>query len=182
MNFSTYLPILVALGLVILPELSKNSAQGCCNQSCACTPQCCCPEPNPCLPDTNMCTHGQQCMPSVNSCLQMSVDLCGVKFKNSPEDICCCRLWELQSLTDNGYETWRRDPAAVSARFMQSCFIDPCFRGCPPYFAGECKSCDKTYIVLGVGCVGKMIFELCQPAKIGSEGIWIVTRYGKYNN
>ena len=185
MNPSTYLPILLALGLVILFEQTGNNSC-----SCSCTNNNYCntvrSNHNPCnsysCPDDTPvgCENGGSAM--ITRCGESSVDLAGVRFKNSPEEFCPCQLQEIQDLVDNGYETWRLDPVAVSARFMQNCFIDDCFRGLPSYLAGKCRCCDKTYVVLGVGCAGKMIFELCQPVKQGECGIWIVTRYGKYNN
>lgn len=167
MDTSTFLPILVALGLLILPELRRNG--GCSTNSTCASP--------------TVQQNGEGiCSPSVTRCGDTNVNLSGVRFHPSPEEFCPCRLQELQDLADNGYEAWRLDPVAVSARFMQNCFIDPCFRGYPSYLAGKCRCCDKTYVVLGVGCAGKMIFELCQPVKQGECGIWIVTRYGKYEN
>lgn len=178
MDISTFLPILIALGVLIVS--GSRSTSPCVESSCntvrpscsGCNPPAC-PDPAPCG-----CENGGSAV--TTRCSDGNVDLRGVRFRNSPEDYCPCRLQELQDLTDNGYETWRTDPVAVAARFMQSCFIDPCFRGYPPYLAGKCRTCDKTYVVLGVGCAGKMIFELCQPVKQGECGIWIVTRYGRY--
>lgn len=182
MELSTFLPILIALGIIILPELSGNrscsfnTSNGCDtvrpqNSGCNC---------NTCHDDCRRgCENGGS--PVVKSCGDSNVDICGVRFKNSPEEYCPCKLQELQDLVDNGYETWRLDPVSVAARFMQNCFIDQSFRGYPAYLAGKCRTCDKVYVVLGVGCAGKMIFELCQPVKQGECGIWIVTRYGKYD-
>ncbi len=176
MDFSTVLPILLALGLIILPELRNQN-------SCSCQPSCntvrcdkgCIP---PTCPERVGCENGGSCI--TTRCNEGNVDLCGVKFKKSPEEYCPCKLQELQDLADNGYESWRLDPVAVSARFMQNCFIDECFRGYPSYHVASCRCCDKAYVVLGVGCAGKMIFELCQPVKQGNGGIWIVKGYAKY--
>ncbi len=184
MDISTFLPILLALGLILISERSENNSACSCNSYNSCntvrTPNNPCNSPN-CPDNTPMgCENGGS--PITIRCNEGNVDLNGVRFKNSPEDFCPCRLQELQDLADNGYETWRLDPTAVAARFMQNCFIDECFRGYPSYLAGKCRCCDKTYVVLGVGCAGRMIFELCQPVKQGECGIWIVTRYGRYNN
>lgn len=165
MNFSTYLPILLALGLVILPELSGGKGGNCrCQQSCK---------------TSYGCDSGNSAV--TVRCNDGCVDLKGIRFQR-PEQECPCTLNELQDLADNGYEAWRLDPVATAARFMQSCFIDQCFRGQPSYLAGKCCCCNKTYVVLGVNCAGKMIFELCQPVKQGENGIWTVTGYAKYYN
>lgn len=184
MDFSTFLPILLALGLLIIPELSGNKGSGCCNSDNSCNTvrnrNSGCSSPY-CEDNTPVgCENGGSA--TLTRCNENNVDLCGVRFKNSPEEFCPCRLQELQDLADNGYEVWRTDPVAVAARFMQNCYIDQCFRGLPSYLAGSCRCCDKTYVVLGVTCAGCMIFELCQPVKQGECGIWIVTRYGKYDN
>ena len=180
MDTSTFLPVLAALGLLIISELKKqptnmNGEGGCNTVYASGVGRHVCPDDTP-----RGCENGGSA--TVTCCNEGNVNLCGVKFKPSPEEFCPCRLQELQDLVDNGYEAWRLDPAAVSARFMQNCFIDSCFRGYPSYLAGKCRTCDKTYVVLGVGCAGKMIFELCQPVKQGECGIWIVTRYGKYES
>ncbi len=187
MDLSTYLPILLALGLIIIPELSsQKSSCGCssCN-SCGSCSGCNTVRPhNGCgMPGCNDMPIGCENGGSAISkrCIDGNVDICGIRFKNSPEQFCPCELQEIQDLVDNGYETWRLDPASVAARFMQNCFIDDSFRGYPAYVYGKCRSCDKTYVVLGVACAGKMIFELCQPVKKGECGIWIVTRYAKYD-
>lgn len=181
MDTSTFLPILVALGLLIIPELKKGSSCGCGD---SCRTNGCNTVYSPCSGCNSNTPVGYENGGSaiVTRCNEGNVDLCGVSFKPSPEEFCPCRLQELQDLADNGYEAWRLDPVAVAARFMQNCFIDACFRGYPSYLAGKCRTCDKTYVVLGVGCAGKMIFELCQPVKQGECGIWIVTRYAKYDN
>lgn len=178
MDFSTYLPILLLLGVALLPELSSSK-----RAECACTCNSCTSESKLCGCG---CEKGAEVMPSchtsVTQCNNMCVNISGVRFKNSPEELCPCEIMELQSLADNGYETWRLDPVATAARFSKNCFIDQCFRQSPVYLAGTCRTCDRTYVVLGAGCCGKMIFELCQPAKQGEGGIWKVTRYGKYSD
>lgn len=183
MDSATLLPILLALGLIIIPELSGKNSSCACNTSGSCNTI----QPRNSGYNCNTCHDNPPCgcenggSAVVTRCNEGNVDLCGVRFKNSPEEFCPCRLQDLQDLADNGYEAWRLDPVSVAARFMQNCFIDECFRGYPSYLAGKCRTCDKTYVVLGVGCAGKMIFELCQPVKQGECGIWIVTRYGRYN-
>lgn len=173
MDFSTFLPILIGLGLIILPELSSGS-----NSSAPCRKVCCAQRKCPCEEDNNPCLTGS----TVTPCSQNEVNLCGIRWKNSPCQTPDCQLCEAQSLVDSGFENWRTDPVAVATRFMQNCFIDDCFRGYPTYLAGKCTCSDKTYVVLGVTCAGKMIFELCQPVKEGCDGIWEVTRYGEYCN
>lgn len=182
MDISTLLPILLALGLLIVPELrSGNNSCGYTESSCNTVRPACSGCNPPVCPDNAPvgCENGGPAI--VKRCNEGNVDISGVRFRRSPEEYCPCRLQELQDLADNGYETWRLDPVSVAARFMQNCFIDECFRGYPAYLAGKCRTCDKMYVVLGVGCAGKMIFELCQPVKQGECGIWIVTRYGNYN-
>lgn len=166
MDITTILPVLLALGLIILPELNQNSSSPC--------RRVCCPTPCDC-PDTDPCLTGA----TVTSCNQNDVNLCGIRWENAPQ-VCDCQLCEAQSSVDAGFEQWRLDPVSVATRFMNNCFIDDCFRGYPTYLAGKCSCCDKTYVVLGVSCAGKMIFELCQPVNQGSKGIWEVVRYGKY--
>ena len=167
MNFSTLLPVLIGLGLVIVPELSSSSScrKVCCNG-------CCGEETAP----SNPCLSG----PSVTPCALNNVNLSGIHWKKAPKESCDCQLCEAQALVDSGFESWRLDPVAVASRFMQNCFIDECFRGYPTYLAGKACHCDKTYVVLGVSCAGRMIFELCQPVNQGAKGIWEVNRYGRY--
>ncbi|MBQ7896957.1 MAG: hypothetical protein IJ323_00895 [Clostridia bacterium] len=170
MNCSTLLPLLIGLGLIIFPELNSSSSSPC--RKVCCTPrECPCDDSNPCLTGA-----------TVTPCSQNEVCLCGIRWKDSPCQTCDCQLCEEQGLVDSGFENWRTDPVAVATRFMQNCFIDDCFRGYPTYLAGKCTCADKTYVVLGVTCAGKMIFELCQPVKEGSDGIWEVTRYADYCN
>ena len=164
MNLSIYLPVLLALGLIIIPELSGKGNRG----------ECCCSK-NSCTPPD--CECGQSAV--TVRCNDGNVDLTGVRFKRVPEE-CCCKYRELQELADNGYETWRLDPVATAARFMQGCCVEESFRGHPSYLAGKCRCCNKTYVVLGVNCAGRMIFELCQPVKQGEDGIWTVTGYARY--
>ena len=169
MDPSTLIPILVGLGLFIIPELNSGSCKPCRKVCCpSCTNKC--HDDDPCLTGS-----------TVTSCSQNDVNLCGVRWENAPE-ACDCQLCEAQSLVDSGFESWRLDPVAVATRFMQNCFIDECFRGYPTYLAGKCTCCDKTYVVLGVSCAGRMIFELCQPVNQGANGIWEVNRYGRYCN
>lgn len=163
------LPILAALGF---------------RTSCQSYPQVySCPSYQPCGCE-NKCHHCHECdegcETSVTSCTQTQVDLSGINWKDAPMEMCCCQLNETQALVDSGFESWRLDPVSVASRYMQNCFIDDCFRGYPNYLAGKCSCNGKVYVVLGVTCSGRMIFELCQPVKSGECGIWIVTRYGKY--
>lgn len=170
MNFSTLLPILIGLGLIILPELNSSSPSPC--RKVCCAPKNCPSE------DNNPCLTGS----TVTPCGQKDVCLCGIRWKTPPCLTPDCQLCEAQSLVDSGFENWRTDPVAVATRFMQNCFIDECFRGYPTYLAGKCRCSDKAYVVLGVTCQGQMIFELCQPVKDGEGGIWEVTRYAEYCN
>ena len=170
MDLTTLLPILFGLGLVILPNLNTNSCTPC-RKVCCPQNDCSCHKDDPCLTGA-----------TVTSCSNQEVDLCGVRWQNNPCPTCDCQLCEAQGLVDSGFENWRTDPVAVATRFMQNCFIDDSFRGYPTYLAGKCSCNDKTYVVLGVTCAGKMIFELCQPVKNGCSGIWEVTRYSKYCN
>ncbi len=171
MDLTTLLPILIGLGLIILPELNRGST------SCPCR-KVCCPNMNHSEDHNDPCLTGGR----VTSCTQAPVNLCGIRWKVAPECECDCQLCEAQSLVDAGFENWRADPVLVATRFMQNCFIDECFRGNPTYLVGKCTSCDKVYVVLGVSCAGKMIFELCQPVKDGEGGIWTVNRYAEYCN
>ncbi len=168
MDFTIILPILLGLGLKVFP---KNSSQ-----------VCCCALPTPCQCE-NKCHHldcTEGCETSMTSCAHNEVDLSGIYWKNAPDVMCDCQLSETQALVDSGFESWRLDPVSVASRYMQNCFIDDCFRGYPNYLAGKCCCNGKVYVVLGVSCAGRMIFELCQPVKSGDCGIWVVTRYGKY--
>ena len=175
MDFSTYLPLLLLLGLVVLPELSSGNSCSCnCSDNCS---SCASTQCNTYRSDYTSGYDG--CNTNVTSCSNC-IDPSKARFKKSPEEYCSCQLMELQSLADNGYETWRLDPVAVAARFMQSCFIDECYRGQPAHLVGTCETCDKFYVVLGVGPCRRMIFELCQPVKRGECGIWIITAYAKY--
>ena len=170
MNPLTYLPLLIGLGLVVLPNFNSQSSSPC-RKVCCPQNQCPTPREDPCLTGA-----------VVTSCSQQEVDLCGIRWTNSPCQTCDCQLCEAQALVDSGYESWRTDPVAVATRYMQNCFIDEAFRGYPTYLAGKCSCNGKAYVVLGVSCAGRMIFELCQPVKEGCDGIWEVSRYAKYCN
>ena len=123
---------------------------------------------------------GEGCERRTTRCSSAEIDLARACFLPSPENFCPCQLEEAQRLADNGFETWRQSAVDTASRYLNNPFIDPCFRGYPAFFVGECKCCPYTYVVLGVGCAGCMIFELCQPVREGEGGIFIVRRYGRY--
>lgn len=168
MDFTIIIPILLALGF---KAFNQNNSQ-----------ICCCSSDMPCQCDNNDRNDDSDegCETSVVSCTQNDVCLSGIRWTNAPDEMCECQLSETQALVDSGFESWRLDPVSVASRYMQNCFIDDCFRGFPNYLAGKCTCNGKVYVVLGVTCAGRMIFELCQPVKSGECGIWKVTRYARY--
>lgn len=103
----------------------------------------------------------------VNSCDRSACSLGGYNIKClswANADSCPCELEEKLRVAEDGFCDENLDPVTVSARFLNSACVPCDFRGKPSYL--KCQSCIgcKTYVLLGVSCVGDVAFELgCTP-------------------
>lgn len=89
---------------------------------------------------------------------------------------CSCDREQASALTENGFDDSRGDPVAVSAEFLNNSCVPCAFRGKPAYL--KCKRCigDKTYVLLGISCVGDIAFELDKTTTCSGSCIYTVCR------
>ena len=91
-------------------------------------------------------------------------------------NVCECEIDNAMALVENGFDEYRLDPTSVAARALNSPSVPCAFRGKPAYLKC-CKTLSgKTYVVLGISCVGDAIFELvCTETDCGKK-IYTVCR------
>ncbi len=112
--------------------------------------------------------------PSGQVCLVGGYDISRLNFMSA--NVCECEINNAVSLVESGFDEYRLDPAAVAAKFLNSPSVPCAFRGKPAYLKClKTLSC-KTYVVLGISCVGDAVFELdCRDTSCGKK-IYTVSR------
>ena len=84
--------------------------------------------------------------------------------------VCDCEIRNAVSLVENGFDEYRLDPTAVAAKFLSSPSVPCDFRGKPAYLKCRKSILCKTYVVLGISCVGDAVFELsCTETDCGKK-------------
>lgn len=123
--------------------------------------------------DSGSCGEGEShsCTPSGCPCCQYDLCGCDIRYLNWVKiNTCECELENSRALAENGYDEWRLDPVSVSARFLNSSCVPCNFRGKPAFLRCLRSSCGKTYVLLGISCVGNVALELdCTPICNGKK-------------
>ena len=101
-------------------------------------------------------------------------DICRLHFTSV--SVCECEWEAARTLVENGFDEYRLDPVATAARYLSSPAVPCDFRGKPAYL--KCMRCisGKTYVVLGVSCVGDAVFELVSETLPCNKDIYTVCR------
>lgn len=103
-----------------------------------------------------------------NPCTVGGYDLRCLQFTNA--DICECEIRNAEKLISQGFDEYRLDPVSVAAKFLNSSAVPCSFRGKPAYLKCKKTVSQKTYVVLGVSCVGDAVIELvCREASCGKK-------------
>lgn len=107
-------------------------------------------------------------------CTVGGYDLCSLHFTNVGS--CECETLASRMLAQDGFDETILDPVSVAARFLNTSSVPCDFRGKPAYL--KCRKCisGRTFVVLGVSCVGDAVFELASDELSCGKEIYTVCR------